>query len=138
MQCEKLGYRRLWVTEHHNRSDVASCAPSVLIAAIAGRTHSIRVGSGGVKLANYLPLLIVEQFGTLESLFPSRIDLGVERGPGCDAETARSMNWRKEVPWAEFAPQINDLLAYFSGEVDGVKATRQWSHRRNYGLSGRA
>ena len=86
-KAEQWGYRRYWLAEHHNISGVASSATSVLIAFIAGGTNSIRVGSGGIMLPNHSPLIIAEQFGTLESLYPGRIDLGIGRAPGTDRLT---------------------------------------------------
>src|SRR6266851_4513147 len=80
--AEKWGYRRYWVAEHHNMPGIASAATSIVIAHIAGGTHTIRVGSGGIMLPNHSPLVIAEQFGTLASLFPGRIDLGLGRAPG--------------------------------------------------------
>jgi len=89
--AERWGYRRFWVAEHHNMPGIASAATAVVIAHIAGGTQSIRVGAGGVMLPNHAPLVVAEQFGTLESLFPGRIDLGLGRAPGTDAQTARAL-----------------------------------------------
>src|SRR6266508_998245 len=88
---ERWGYTRFWVAEHHNLPGVASAATAVLIGYIAGGTSTIRVGAGGIMLPNHAPLVIAEQFGTLESLFPGRIDLGLGRAPGGDARTARAL-----------------------------------------------
>ena len=82
--AERLGFRRFWLAEHHNMTGIASAATAVLIGHVAGGTSAIRVGSGGVMLPNHSPLVIAEQFGTLESLYPGRIDLGVGRAPGTD------------------------------------------------------
>ncbi len=82
--AEALGYRRFWLSEHHNMVGIASAATSVLLAYIAGGTNTIRVGAGGVMLPNHTPLMIAEQFGTLETLYPGRIDLGLGRAPGTD------------------------------------------------------
>src|SRR3984893_18069017 len=87
--AEALGYRRFWLAEHHNMPGIASAATAVVIAHVAAGTRSIRVGSGGVMLPNHAPLVIAEQFGTLESLYPGRIDLGLCRAPGTDTATAR-------------------------------------------------
>src|SRR5437899_1906097 len=87
-QAEELGYTRYWFAEHHNMMNVASSATAVLIGYIAGGTHSIRVGSGGIMLPNHAPLIVAEQFGTLASLYPGRIDLGLGRAPGTDQVTA--------------------------------------------------
>ena len=99
---ERLGYKRFWLAEHHNMRGIASAATSVVIAHVAGNTKTIRVGSGGVMLSNHAPLVIAEQFGTLESLFPNRIDLGLGRAPGTDQATMqalrRSSNTGEEFP----------------------------------------
>ena len=86
--AERLGYKRYWLAEHHNMPAVASAATSLVIGHVAAGTKSIRVGAGGIMLPNHAPLLIAEQFGTLESLFPGRIDLGLGRAPGSDQLTA--------------------------------------------------
>ena len=90
-RAERLGFRRFWVAEHHNMPGIASAATAVVIGHIAAGTRSIRVGSGGVMLPNHAPLVIAEQFGTLASLFPDRIDLGLGRAPGTDPVTARAL-----------------------------------------------
>ncbi len=89
-RAEKFGYTRYWVAEHHNMSGIASAATSVVIGYLAGGTSTIRVGSGGIMLPNHSPLVIAEQFGTLESLHPKRIDLGLGRAPGTDPYTVAS------------------------------------------------
>src|SRR5208283_4760330 len=88
---ERLGYRRFWLAEHHSISGLACSATAVLIGHVANATRSIRVGSGGVMLPNHAPLVVAEQFGTLESLFPGRIDLGLGRAPGSDMATVRAL-----------------------------------------------
>jgi luciferase family oxidoreductase group 1 len=88
---ERLGYRRLWVAEHHGMPAVASSAPAVLIAHLANATTTLRIGAGGVMLPNHSPLVIAEQFATLEALHPGRIDLGLGRAPGTDQTTARAL-----------------------------------------------
>src|SRR5690606_17526658 len=90
-EVEKLGYTRYWLAEHHNMEGVASTATSVLIGYIASSTKSIRVGSGGIMLPNHAPLIVAEQFGTLATLYPDRIDLGLGRAPGTDALTAHAL-----------------------------------------------
>ena len=101
---ERWGYNRYWLAEHHNIPGIASAVTSVLIGFIAGGTSTIRVGSGGIMLPNHSPLVIAEQFGTLESLYPGRIDLGIGRAPGTDRLTAMAlrrgtwMNQRKIFP----------------------------------------
>ena len=89
--AERCGYTRYWVAEHHNMTGVASSATAVVIGHLAGGTKTIRVGSGGIMLPNHSPLVIAEQFGTLESLFPGRIDLGLGRAPGTDQATSRAL-----------------------------------------------
>src|SRR5215813_2830541 len=87
--AERWGYKRYWLAEHHNMTGIASAATSVVIGYVAGGTQTIRVGSGGVMLPTHAPLVIAEQFGTLASLYPGRIDLGLGRAPGTDQTTAR-------------------------------------------------
>ena len=101
--CERWGYTRYWVAEHHNMTGIASAATSVVIGYIAGGTKTIRVGSGGIMLPNHAPIVIAEQFGTLESLYPGRIDLGLGRAPGTDQRTLRAL--RKDPMAAEYFPQ---------------------------------
>ena len=101
--AERWGYRRYWVAEHHNMVGIASAATSVVIAHIAGGTKSIRVGAGGIMLPNHAPIVIAEQFGTLESLFPGRIDLGLGRAPGTDQRTLRAL--RRSPDSADSFPQ---------------------------------
>ena len=101
--AERWGYRRFWLAEHHNMIGIASAATSVVIGYIAGGTRSIRVGAGGVMLPNHAPLIIAEQFGTLETLYPGRIDLGLGRAPGTDQATVRAL--RRSPASAESFPQ---------------------------------
>ena len=110
--AERLGYRRFWLAEHHSMPGIASAATSVVIAHVAGGTSTIRVGAGGIMLPNHSPLVIAEQFGTLASLFPGRIDLGVGRAPGSDQMTVRAL--RRSPASAESFPQdVAELMAYF-------------------------
>src|SRR6195952_4551271 len=102
--AEKWGYKRYWVAEHHSMPGIASAATSVVIGYIAGGTKTIRVGSGGIMLPNHAPLIIAEQFGTLESLYPGRIDLGLGRAPGSDMQTARALR-RDPATSADHFPQ---------------------------------
>lgn len=113
---EKLGYKRFWLAEHHNMPSIASSATSVLICFIANGTEKIRVGSGGVMLPNHSSLVIAEQFGTLESLFPGRIDLGVGRAPGTDGLTAKALGRNPMIINEQFPRQIQELQQYFSVE----------------------
>jgi len=110
--AERLGYTRYWVAEHHNMPGIASAATSVLIGHIAGGTSSIRVGAGGIMLPNHAPLVIAEQFGTLSTLYPDRIDLGLGRAPGTDMATARALR-RGLVKEEDFPRDVMELMAYF-------------------------
>ena len=114
--AEQHGYNRYWLAEHHNMPGIASAATSVLIGQVAGATTSMRVGSGGVMLPNHAPLVIAEQFGTLATLFPGRIDLGLGRAPGTDMPTARAL--RRNLDGGDNFPQdVVELMAYFSDEA---------------------
>jgi luciferase family oxidoreductase group 1 len=108
--AEAWGYKRFWLAEHHNMTGIASAATSVLIGYVAGGTTSIRVGSGGVMLPNHAPLVIAEQFGTLETLYPKRIDLGLGRAPGTDGPTFRALRRRPDSA-DDFPEQVQELLA---------------------------
>jgi luciferase family oxidoreductase group 1 len=122
-RAEEVGYRRIWYAEHHNMSTIASSATSVLIAHVAAHTARIRLGSGGIMLPNHAPLTIAEQFGTLETLHPGRIDLGLGRAPGSDQQTMWAL--RRDARSAERFPQdVQELQGYLSGEtlVPGVEA----------------
>ncbi|PPA69932.1 LLM class flavin-dependent oxidoreductase [Jeotgalibacillus proteolyticus] len=109
---EKLGYNRFWLAEHHNMPFIASSATSVLIGHVAAGTERIRVGSGGIMLPNHSPLIIAEHFGTLESLFPGRIDLGLGRAPGTDQRTAYALR-RSRNNGQDFPELLDELRAYF-------------------------
>ncbi|MCB1667949.1 MAG: LLM class flavin-dependent oxidoreductase [Porticoccaceae bacterium] len=116
--AEICGYHRFWLAEHHNMVGIASAATSVFIGYIAGGTSSIRVGAGGVMLPNHSPLVIAEQFGTLESLYPGRIDLGLGRAPGTDGITLRAL--RRNVNSADTFPQdVVELQSYFKPAQPG-------------------
>src|SRR5512141_795233 len=110
---ERLGYRRFWVAEHHNMPGIASAATAVVIAHIAGGTTSIRVGAGGIMLPNHAPLIVAEQFGTLASLFPGRIDLGLGRAPGTDHGTAVALRRTLASNPDAFPQDILELMSYF-------------------------
>ena len=117
--AERLGYLRYWLAEHHNMPGVASAATAVAIGYVAGGTSKIRVGAGGIMLPNHSPLVIAEQFGTLESLYPGRIDLAVGRAPGTDPNTAHALR-RDIVNGAETFPQdVVELLSYFQPPQPG-------------------
>ena len=109
---ERFGYNRFWVAEHHNMDGIASSATSVLIGYLAGGTSSIRVGSGGVMLPNHAPLVIAEQFGTLASLYPGRIDLGLGRAPGSDQMTARALRRERSGSADDFPDDVEELVRY--------------------------
>ncbi len=110
--AERFGYRRYWLAEHHNMPGIASAATAVLIGHIAGGTSTIRVGSGGVMLPNHAPLQVAEQFGTLASLYPHRIDLGLGRAPGTDQAAARALR-RYYQNAEEFPADVVELMRYF-------------------------
>lgn len=111
--AESWGFQRYWLAEHHNMPGIASAATSVVIGHIAGGTKTIRVGAGGVMLPNHSPLVIAEQFGTLESLFPGRIDLGLGRAPGSDQVTARALRRLRPDEADEFPRDVLELIDYF-------------------------
>src|ERR671917_733995 len=116
--AERLGFHRFWLAEHHGMPGIAGAATSVVIAHIAGGTSTIRVGAGGIMLPNHSPLVIAEQFGTLASLFPGRIDLGLGRAPGTDQVTFRAL--RRHPASAEHFPQdVAELMTYFRPAVPG-------------------
>ena len=115
--AERLGYRRYWVAEHHNMPGIASAATSIVIAHLAAATTTIRVGAGGIMLPNHAPLVIAEQFGTLESLFPGRIDLGLGRAPGTDHATARALRRTLASNPDEFPQEVLELMSYFASDV---------------------
>jgi luciferase family oxidoreductase group 1 len=111
--AERWGYRRFWLAEHHSMPGIASAATAVLIAHVAEGTSTIRVGAGGIMLPNHAPLVIAEQFGTLASLFPGRIDLGLGRAPGSDPVTARALRRNLDSSVDQFPRDVVELLAYF-------------------------
>ncbi|MFA6901543.1 MAG: LLM class flavin-dependent oxidoreductase [Gallionellaceae bacterium] len=114
--CERRGYKRFWLAEHHGMPGIASAATAVLIGHVAGGTTSIRVGAGGIMLPNHAPLVIAEQFGTLESLYPGRIDLGLGRAPGSDQLTARALRRNLASDADQFPQDVVELMDYFSAE----------------------
>jgi luciferase family oxidoreductase group 1 len=111
--AEAWGYRRFWLAEHHNMPGIASAATSVVIGHVAGGTKTIRVGSGGIMLPNHSPLVIAEQFGTLASLFPDRIDLGLGRAPGTDQLTMRALRRNTASASDNFSQDVEELQSYF-------------------------
>lgn len=118
---EKLGYTRYWLAEHHNIEGIGSAATSILIGYIAEQTKTIRVGSGGIMLPNHSPMIIAEQFGTLESLYPGRIDLGLGRAPGTDQQTMRAIRGRNAGSETDFGDMIEELLYFFDPAEPGQK-----------------
>ena len=114
--AERLGFHRYWLAEHHNMPGIASAATSIVIGHVAAGTRTIRVGSGGIMLPNHAPLVIAEQFGTLESLFPGRIDLGLGRAPGTDPATAHALRRTLASDPDAFPQDILELMGYFAPE----------------------
>lgn len=116
---ERWGYNRFWLAEHHNMRGIASAATSVLIGQVAAGTSRIRVGAGGIMLPNHAPLVIAEQFGTLATLYPDRIDLGLGRAPGTDMATVRAL--RRNMSGADTFPQdVLELIGYFADDQPGA------------------
>jgi luciferase family oxidoreductase group 1 len=122
--AEKWNYKRFWLAEHHNMVGIASAATSVVIGHVAANTKTIRVGSGGIMLPNHAPLVIAEQFGTLEAFFPGRIDLGLGRAPGTDGLTSRALRRDLNVSSEQFPRDVQELQAYLepAGENQRVQA----------------
>ncbi len=114
---ERWGYRRFWLAEHHNMPGIASAATAVVIGHVAAGTSTIRVGAGGIMLPNHAPLVVAEQFGTLESLFPGRIDLGLGRAPGTDQGTARALRRTLASNPDAFPQDVMELMSYFASDV---------------------
>lgn len=118
--AERWGYHRYWLAEHHNMPGIASAATAVVIGHIAAATHTIRVGAGGIMLPNHAPLMVAEAFGTLATLYPGRIDLGLGRAPGTDMATARALR-RHMAPDDSFPADVQELIGYLA---DGTEAAR--------------
>ncbi|MBI2261800.1 MAG: LLM class flavin-dependent oxidoreductase [Caulobacterales bacterium] len=118
--AERLGYTRFWLAEHHNMPGIASAATAVALAHVAAATETIRVGSGGVMLPNHAPLVVAEQFGTLEALHPGRIDLGLGRAPGTDGETARALRRYFEAA-DQFPRDVMELQAFLAPAAPGQR-----------------
>lgn len=120
--AERLGYTRYWMAEHHSMPGIASAATAVALAYVGANTSTIRIGSGGVMLPNHAPLIVAEQFGTLESLFPGRIDLGLGRAPGTDQAAAYAMRRNMTIDENQFPNDVVELMRYFRGENGRVRA----------------
>jgi luciferase family oxidoreductase group 1 len=116
---EQLGYQRFWLAEHHNMTGIASAATVVVIAHVAAGTQRMRVGSGGIMLPNHAPLVVAEQFGTLATLYPDRIDLGLGRAPGTDMLTARALRRDLATSAEQFPQDVMELQAYFEPTAPG-------------------
>jgi luciferase family oxidoreductase group 1 len=121
-EAERLGYHRYWMAEHHSMPGVASAATAVALAYVGSRTSTIRIGSGGIMLPNHAPLVVAEQFGTLESLFPGRVDLGLGRAPGTDQAAANAMRRSMTSDQNQFPSDLVELMGYFRGENGRVRA----------------
>lgn len=119
--AEKWGYRRYWVAEHHNMPGIASSATSVVIGYLAAGTSTLQIGAGGIMLPNHAPLVIAEQFGTLESMYPGRIDLGLGRAPGSDPTTARALRRDFMTGGEEFPELLHELRSYLNPTAMGAK-----------------
>ena len=122
-QAEKLGFHRYWLAEHHNMTGIASAATSVLIGYLAANTQTLRLGSGGVMLPNHAPLVIAEQFGTLESLYPGRIDLGLGRAPGSDQRTMMALRRHMAGHVDNFPADVAEMISWFDA-TDTVPAVQ--------------
>ena len=120
---EKLGYDRLWLAEHHNMDGIASSATAVLLGYILANTQSIRVGSGGIMLPNHAPLVVAEQFGTLATLYPNRVELGLGRAPGTDQHTMRALRRGRQETEDQFPRDILEILSYFDDTQPNQRIT---------------
>lgn len=123
-KAEKLGYHRYWLAEHHNMTGIASAATSVLIGYLAANTHTLRLGSGGVMLPNHSPLVIAEQFGTLESLYPGRIDLGLGRAPGSDQRTMMALRRHMGGHVDNFPADVAEMISWFDAADNDAPAVQ--------------
>ncbi|MFM5844574.1 luciferase-like monooxygenase [Aeromonas sanarellii] len=120
--AERWGYHRYWLAEHHNMPGIASAATAVLIGHLAGGTNTLRLGAGGIMLPNHSPLVIAEQFGTLCSLYPDRIDLGLGRAPGTDQRTMQALRRQRSGEVDDFPADVRELMGYFGDEIGAVQA----------------
>src|SRR5476651_1662111 len=119
---EALGYTRFWLAEHHNMPGIASAATAVAIGHVAAGTKTIRVGAGGIMLPNHAPLMVAEAFGTLATLYPGRIDLGLGRAPGTDPRTMVALRRERNAAADSFPQDVQELIGYLDGGVGGVHA----------------
>jgi luciferase family oxidoreductase group 1 len=117
--AERAGYHRYWLAEHHNMPGIASAATAVVIGHVAAATRSMRIGAGGIMLPNHAPLVVAEQFGTLATLYPGRIDLGLGRAPGTDMATAKALR-RHMAPEDSFPQDVQELIGYFGEQPEGT------------------
>ena len=127
--CERLGYARYWLAEHHNTTSFAGSTPEVLISRVAAETSTIRVGSGGIMLPHYSPLKVAENFRMLETLYPGRIDLGIGRAPGADGRTSLALQAGPQAYDIGVFPQQADLLRHYLEESAGLA---QWPEGHSY------
>ena len=119
--AEDLGYKRFWLAEHHNMVSIASSATTVLMSHVAAKTNSIRIGSGGIMLPNHSPLIVAEQFGTLGTLYPHRIDMGLGRAPGTDQVTAQAIRSDRMNSVFKFPHEIDEIQRYFNNKLNTTK-----------------
>jgi luciferase family oxidoreductase group 1 len=124
LRAERLGYRRFWMAEHHSMPGIASAATAVALAFVGAGTSTIRIGAGGIMLPNHAPLVIAEQFGTLESLFPGRVDLGLGRAPGTDLAAAYALRRNLSSDENQFPRDVVELIDYFRGGDEGGRRVR--------------
>ncbi|MUP44847.1 LLM class flavin-dependent oxidoreductase [Gramella sp. BOM4] len=120
-KAEEFGYKRFWLAEHHNMVSIASSATTVLMSHVAARTERIRIGSGGIMLPNHSPLIVAEQFGTLGSLYPGRIDMGLGRAPGTDQVTAHAIRSDRMNSVFKFPHEIDEIRRYFKNKIPSTK-----------------
>ena len=120
--AERLGYKRFWMAEHHSMPGIASAATGVALGFVGSQTSTIRIGAGGIMLPNHAPLIIAEQFGTLEALYPGRVDLGLGRAPGTDQAAAYAMRRNLASDANQFPNDVVELMGYFRGENGRVRA----------------
>ena len=121
--AEKLGFSRLWLAEHHNMDGIASSATAVLLGYLLANTSTVKVGSGGIMLPNHAPLVVAEQFGTLETLYPGRVELGLGRAPGTDQVTMRALRRGRQETEEQFPQDVLEILSYFGEAKQGQRIT---------------